>query len=584
MLPDSDGITIPGVVPPGGIGVVNALLDALPTGAYLCDTDGLIVYYNRQAVALWGRAPKLRDPGDRFCGASRLYHSDGTPIQHDTCWMALALRDRTEYWGKELVIEQPGGQRRTVLAHANVIRDEHARVVGAVNVLVDITERKQAEADIEFFTLHDPLTRLPNRLLLLDRLHHAMAACARRPQKGAVLFLDLDNFKTINDTAGHFVGDQLLRQVGSRLADSVREGDTVGRFGGDEFVIILEGLSEKPHEAALQAEKVGEKILATLKRPFRVAGHTYHSTASMGIMLFGKNPRIKTVDDVMKRADLAMYQAKAQGRNTLCLFDPDMQATANARVELEAAMRIGLQRREFRPYFQPQVDAEGRLKGAEALMRWHHPQRGLILPAEFIPVAEDAGLIIPMGRLMLEAICTQLASWSKHPDTAHLTLAVNVSAREFHHRDFVKQVLDVIRTTGANPERITLELTESMLLTDVQDTVNKMAVLRLEGVNFSLDDFGTGYSSLNYLKRLPLSELKIAQSFIDDVLTDSSNGAIVRSMITLAQNLGLGVTAEGVETKAVRDYLQINGCSVFQGYLFAPALPIDELEILARQP
>ena len=445
----------------------------------------------------------------------------------------------------------------------------------------DISERKQAEADIQFFAMYDPLTRLPNRRLLLDRLQQAMAVCAGSRQKGAVLFLDLDNFKTLNDTAGHYVGDQLLQQVASRLSAAMRKGDMVGRFGGDEFVIILEGLSDKPDEAALQAEKVGEKILAMFQRPFRVAAYTHHSTVSIGIMLFGKNRKIRNVDDVMKRADLAMYQAKARGRNTLCLFDPDMQATVNARVALETAMREGLKRREFLPYFQPQVDSEGRLIGAEALARWQHPQRGLVSPAEFIPVAEATGLILPLGRYMLESVCAQLASWARHPETAELKLAVNISARQFLHPKFVSQVLEVIDQAGADPRMLRLELTESLLLEDVDDTIATMSALKEAGVGFSLDDFGTGYSSLYYLKRLPLDQLKIDQRFIGDVLSNANDAAIVRTMVVLAQSLGLDIISEGVETEAIRNFLADNDCYSYQGYFFGHPVPMEQFEALA---
>lgn len=443
----------------------------------------------------------------------------------------------------------------------------------------DITERKQAEIDIQRLALYDPLTLLPNRRLLLDRLHQAMAACTRSHEMGAVLFLDLDNFKTLNDTLGHDIGDQLLQQVASRLTASIREGDTVGRFGGDEFVVILERLSERTEEAAMQAEAVGEKILFSLNQPYWLSGnHEHHSTSSIGITLFGEHRAHDTADDVMKRADLAMYEAKDRGRNTLRLFDPAMQATINARSELESEMREGLQRQEFVPYYQPQMDAEGRLTGAEALMRWRHPRLGVISPADFIPVAEDTGLIVPLGRSMLEAVCAQLASWAERPETAHLSLAVNISARQFHHPAFVEQVLEVLDNSGANPEKLKLELTESMLLQDMEEAIIKMRVLKTRGVGFSLDDFGTGYSSLYYLRRLPLEQIKIDQRFISELHSDPSDAAIVRTIVILAGNLGLSAIAEGVETEAVREVLARQGCHAYQGYLFAPPLPIGKLE------
>ncbi|MEX0732667.1 MAG: EAL domain-containing protein [Aquisalimonadaceae bacterium] len=444
----------------------------------------------------------------------------------------------------------------------------------------DISGRKQAEEDIQFFALYDPLTRLPNRRLLQDRLQQALVAATRNRLNGAVLFLDLDNFKTLNDTLGHDEGDLLLQQVADRLTIGLRESDTVGRFGGDEFVVILGELDASAEQAALKAERIGKTILAALNQPYRLGGYQRQITPSIGITMFGQQG--DSANELMKRADFAMYQAKAGGRNTLRMFDPAMQATVNRRVELEADMREGLQRREFVPYYQPQVDDTGRLTGAEALARWQHAERGLISPAEFIPVAEETGLILPLGRHMLEAVCTQLAVWADRPDTADLSLAVNISARQFHHPDFVDGVLEVIDQTGANPERLKLELTESLLLEDVEDAITKMTALKDCGVRFSLDDFGTGYSSLYYLKRLPLEKLKIDQRFVRDVLTDAIDAAIVRTVIVLAQSLGLGVIAEGVETVQVRDFLGHHGCAHYQGFLFGYPEPIEQFEARMR--
>jgi diguanylate cyclase (GGDEF)-like protein/PAS domain S-box-containing protein len=445
-----------------------------------------------------------------------------------------------------------------------------------VGTLTDITARKAAEEKIELLAFYDPLTCLPNRRLLIDRLQQALVSSSRSGLSGALLFIDLDNFKTLNDTLGHDIGDQLLKKVAERLTASVREGDTVSRLGGDEFVVMLEDLSANAEEAATLAESVGEKILAALGHTYHLAGREHSSTPSIGVTLFAGQR--ESVDELLKRADLAMYQAKAAGRNTLRFFDPDMQAAVTARAVMEADLRQGLQNNEYFLHYQPQVDVHGRMTGAEALLRWQHPRRGLVPPAEFIPLAEETGLILPIGHWVLSTACTQLLAWASRPEMAHLTLAVNVSARQFRHPDFVEQVLAVLDYTGANPQKLKLELTESLLLDDVEDIIAKMTALKAHGVGFSLDDFGTGYSSLSYLKRLPLDQLKIDQSFVRDVLTDPDDAAIARTIVALAQSLRLDVIAEGVETEEQRDFLERNGCHAYQGYLFSRPLPLEAFE------
>ncbi|WP_295412788.1 EAL domain-containing protein, partial [uncultured Thiodictyon sp.] len=393
---------------------------------------------------------------------------------------------------------------------------------------------------------------------------------------GALMFVDLDNFKVLNDTLGHSVGDLLLQQVAGRLLDCVRESDTVARLGGDEFVVMLEGLSERTEAAAAKAQGIGVKLLAALNEPYELAGYRCHSTASLGIALIAD--RHTPVEDLLKQADLAMYQAKAAGRNTLRFFNPDMQAALEARSALETQLRDGLRDGQFLLYYQAQVDGAGDLTGAEALVRWQHPQRGLVAPGEFIPLAEETGLILPLGRWVLESACAQLAAWAHQPPRAHLTLAVNVSARQFRDPGFVDQVRAALAASGADPHRLKLELTESLLLEDVTDTIAKMTALKSLGLGFSLDDFGTGYSSLSYLKRLPLDQLKIDQSFVRDALDNPNDAAIIRAILALAPNLNLTVIAEGVETPAQRAFLIASGCRAFQGYLFgrpgpAAALP-----------
>ncbi len=445
----------------------------------------------------------------------------------------------------------------------------------------DITKRKISEEEINSLAFYDPLTHLPNRRLLLNRLEQALASSARSERYGALLFIDLDNFKTLNDTLGHDIGDLLLQQVAQRLVACVREGDTVSRLGGDEYVVILEGLSSNIHESAAQAKTVGEKIIGALNNIYHLAKYVHHNTPSIGIALFADQQG--SVDDLMKWADLAMYQAKAAGRNTLRFFDPEMQAVITTRAALEDDLREAVLKNQFVLYYQAQVEGEGHLTGVEALLRWQHPQRGLVSPLEFIPLAEDRGLILPIGRWVLETACAQLVAWAVRPEMAHLMVAVNVSSRQFRQPDFVDQVLAVLDDTGANPERLKLELTESLLVDDVEDVIIKMTALKRKGVSFSLDDFGTGYSSLSYLKRLPLDQLKIDQGFVRDILTDPDDAAISKMVIALAKSMGLSVIAEGVETEAQREFLARFDCHNYQGYLFSRPLPLEEFEKLVKR-
>ncbi len=479
----------------------------------------------------------------------------------------------------ELHIRDQGEQQLWIALSGAPFFDDRGGFAGYRGVGRDITGRKRAEREIERLAFYDALTGLPNRRLLIDRLKTALATSHRRANHGALLFIDLDNFKTLNDTLGHDVGDQLLRQVAQRLSTCVRGVDTVARLGGDEFVVMLEELSAAPVEAGQQADSVGKKILASLNQHFELAGQEHHSSPSIGLTLF--NDQTQSVDELLKRADLAMYQAKSAGRNTLRFFDPDMQAAATARAAMEADLRQSLQRQELLLHYQPVVDDAGRITGVEALLRWRHPQRGLVSPGEFIAVAEQSGLILGLGQWVLESACAQLVGWNGSPATRSLSIAVNVSARQFRHPEFARQILALLRETGANPYRLKLELTESLLLADINDAIQKMTELRSIGVSFALDDFGTGYSSLSYLKRLPLDQLKIDQSFVRDVLTDPNDAAIARTILTLADSLDLAVVAEGVETAGQRDFLQRAGCKAFQGYLFGRPGPLDHLALTA---
>ena len=462
------------------------------------------------------------------------------------------------------------------------VQTEDGKVTHYVSTLTDITQRKAAEDEIRHLAFYDPLTRLPNRRLLLDRLHQALLTSRRTRRQGALMFIDLDNFKLINDTMGHDKGDMLLQQVAQRLVATVRQGDTVARLGGDEFVVVLENLSPQPHEAAKQAEVVAEKALLSLAQPCLLAGIEVKNSCSIGVVLFTDDNA--NADDLMKHADLAMYQAKEAGRNTLRFFDPEMHAAVVKRVALEKDLRKGLREGQLVLYYQAQVDALDRVLGAEALVRWHHPQLGMISPGDFIPLAEDSGLILPLGQWVLNAACEQLARWAQVPAHATLTLAVNVSGRQMHQPDFVAQVLETLERTGANPRRLKLELTESLLLDNQEDAITKMTALKAYGVGFSLDDFGTGYSSLAYLRRLPLSQLKIDGSFVHDLVNEPRATAIVRTIVTLADSLGLQVIAEGVETPEQRDCLARNGCHTCQGYLFGRPGPVEALNIYDTAP
>lgn len=444
-----------------------------------------------------------------------------------------------------------------------------------LSVTRDISEAKSAEQKIRSLAFYDPLTGLPNRRLLMERLRQAMAACSRKKRNGALLFIDIDNFKTLNDTLGHNTGDKLLQEAAHRLSGCVREFDTVARLGGDEFVVVLEDLSEHPQDAANQAEVVARKILASVSNTYLLAGSERYSTSSVGITIFsGQEDKI---DDLLQQADIAMYQSKTAGRNTLRFFAPRVQAAINARAAMEDELREAIRLQQFVLCYQPQIEG-GRLVGAEALIRWRHPSRGTLAPGLFIPLAEETLQILPLGEWALETACRQIAVWAKRPGTAGIKIAVNISPRQLLQQDFVAMVISVLDRTGAKPENLTLELTESMMLDNVEEIIAKMTALRSHGLRFSLDDFGTGYSSLSYLKRLPFDELKIDLTFVRDILSNLMTRAIAQTVISLGQALGIAVTAEGVETEEQRVLLARLGCHRFQGYLISPALPIDQFE------
>ena len=443
--------------------------------------------------------------------------------------------------------------------------------------LVDLSQRKQAEAQIRWLAFYDTLTQLPNRRMLLDQLEAALPRAHTDGTEGALLLLDIDNFKALNESQGHQHGDQLLRLVATRLSGTISHRHVLARQGGDEFAVVIDGLSGD--DAAQQTEQLGLALLQAFRTPFQLGGQELHVTISMGAALFGKEIGL-TVDELFTRADLALYQAKKQGRASLQFFEPGMQQAVSARVELEKDLRLALERHEFDLYYQPQVQGQ-EVVGAEALLRWKHPQKGFISPGLFVPAAEESGLILQVGEWVLYAACRQLATWAHNPALAHLSMSVNVSPRQFFQADFVAQVQQALEVTGARADRLDLELTEGMLLTDVDGTIQKMRKLRAMGVSFSLDDFGTGYSSLSYLKRLPLDKLKIDQGFVREVLTSAHDASIARTIVALGHSLGLRVVAEGVETEAQRNFLFNIGCDFWQGYFFSRPVPQAEFEAWA---
>ncbi len=444
----------------------------------------------------------------------------------------------------------------------------------------DITARKAAEDEIEHLAFYDTLTQLPNRQLLMDRLQAALSDDNRATGVGALMFIDLDHFKVLNDTQGHAKGDLLLQLVAARLSCNMRHGDTVARLGGDEFVVLLQDAGENYPDARSRAQVVGNKLLAAVGEPAELAGYLHHGTCSIGITLFGNADH--TLGDILKQTDLAMYRAKAEGRNAACFYDPQMQAAATAHATLVTRLRSALANHELVLHYQPQVGPRGQMVGVEALMRWNSPHSGLVMPQDFIGQAEESGLILPMGQWALRAACAQLVQWAACPATAHFSIAVNVSARQFRHPEFVDGVMAAIADSGVDASRLKLELTESLLAADMDVTISKMGQLKDIGVTLSIDDFGMGYSGLSYLKYLPLDQIKIDRSFVKDVLTDRNDAAIVRTIIGLAHGLALGVMAEGVETEGQRQFLADHGCHCYQGYLFCKPLPIDELDRFIR--
>jgi diguanylate cyclase (GGDEF)-like protein/PAS domain S-box-containing protein len=517
-------------------------------------------------------------PAD-FSGPIRAWSDHIHPAERERVvgHIRSAIAGGGDDWMDEYRFLRKDGPAAFVLDRGYITRDAAGRATRMIGAMVDLTERRQAEHRIEYLAYYDVLTELPNRQLLMERLQRALGDSAKCRSASALFFIDLDNFKSLNDTLGHAVGDQLLKQAAQRLRGCLSRHDTVARFGGDEFVVLLEGLSKDFGQAGAQARRVGERMLATLRQPYQLGQYCHHSTASIGIVLF--NDAVDDTGELLKRADMAMYQAKHAERGTLCFFNPDMQAALAARMRLEHDLRQALQHceHELDLHYQPQIDRKGQVTGVEALVRWRHPTRGMIPPVEFIPLAEETGLVVALGQWVLKKACSQLLVWAADPATARIEIAVNVSARQLHHPQFVAQVLELVTVAGIDARLLKLELTETSLLENVDETIAKMHALKTHGVSFALDDFGTGYSSLAYLKQLPLDMLKIDRSFVLDLLTNQNDAVIARTIIALGRSLGLRVLAEGVELAAQRDFLFEHGCDAYQGFLYAPALPAGAL-------
>ncbi|MFH0934138.1 MAG: EAL domain-containing protein, partial [Pseudomonadota bacterium] len=552
---------------------IAAVAFSSQSGMVITDAQAHIVRVNPAFTRLTGYSEEEvigRKPGLLRSGR----HDE---LFYQRMWDALLGKG---YWQGEIWNKRKNGQVYAEMLTITAINDPDGRPTHFVGSFTDITESKAAEAEIHRLAYYDALTTLPNRRLLQDRLSQAIAATARSGLYGAIFFIDLDNFKALNDTRGHDVGDQLLLEVAQRLCAVVREGDTVARLGGDEFVVLLEDIGADPGEAAALAKQVGDKLREAIDLPFALNGYEYLCKLSIGVSLFHAQD---TVENLLKHADLALYQAKNAGRNTLRFFDPAMQAALEKRNAMETELQQALKLDQLVLHYQPQVDAARRVVSVEALLRWQHPQRGLLLPDEFIGVAEDTGLILPIGKWVLDTACAQLKKWENDARTKSMQIAVNVSSRQFRQADFVGQVQDVLVCSGVDPSLLKLELTESLVLEDVTEAIAKMNAIKQLGIHFSMDDFGTGYSSLSYLAQLPIAQLKIDRSFVCNLPGNSNDELITRTIISMGKGLAMHVIAEGVETEAQREFLEAHGCNAYQGYLFGQPLPALELEaLLAR--
>ena len=543
------------------------LLDKAQDAILVADLNQRIVYWNKGAERLYGWTSEQvigRHTEDLF-----QYQAGDLRERID-----LVLRDGE--WSGEIFQTCSDGRKLIVESRCTLVKGDDGNPHSVLAINTDITIRKAHEARIHHLAFYDVVTGLPNRQLLRDRLAEKLATSPSQANIGVLFYIDLDDFKTLNDTMGHDAGDALLQQVALRLRSCLRPGDTVARFGGDEFVVMLEGFSEDAETAASVARIVAKKILGAFFTPFVIGTYESETAASIGATLFSGGS--DTVDQLLKQTDLAMYRAKTEGRSRVCFFNPLMQTEVDARAALRSDLRRALQNGEFQLHYQPQIDSDGVVKGTEALLRWFHPQRGRVPPDEFIPLAEQAGLIVELGGWVLRTACQQLAVWASNPSLQGLTIAVNVSVRQFLDPQFVTLVRDTLRASGADPQRLKLEITESSTMEKISDVIAIMTDLKLDGVSFALDDFGTGYSSLSHLQHLPLDQLKIDRSFVNNVLSHAKDASIARTIIMLGRNLGLAVIAEGVETDEQRAFLEGEGCHLYQGFLYSPALASQKFE------
>ncbi|MDR2838178.1 MAG: EAL domain-containing protein [Azonexus sp.] len=555
---------------------VSAIVFEAQDCIIITDHNKKIVRVNRAFTRLTGYAPEDvlgQDPSILSSGRhSRTFYQE--------MWKQLLLAGA---WSGEIWDRRKNGEVHPKWMTISVVRDEDGETTHYVAIASDMTERKKAEAEIHNLAFYDTLTGLPNRRLLMERFRAALALSARQNTWGAALFIDLDRFKVLNDTLGHSYGDQLLIQAAARIKSCIRETDTVARQGGDEFVVLLEGVGENQDETSRRVGMIAAKTCEALARPYELDNHIHHCPPSIGISLF-RGGGISG-EEVLQQADIAMYQAKADGGNAVRFFDPLMQQKVMARARLENDLRHAVAQGQLRLHYQLQVAAGQQPVGAEALVRWQHPQRGMVSPEQFIPLAEESALILEIGAWVLECAARQLWLWARQDDLRHLTLAVNVSARQFAQADFVNQVALVMQRYGIAPANLKLELTESLAAQDLQATINKMLALKKLGVQLAMDDFGTGYSSLSYLTQLPLDQIKIDRRFVQGITRSASDALLVQTIIDLAKNLQLAVIAEGVETAEQLAFLREKGCLAYQGYLFGHPLPVDEFEqSLAQAP
>ena len=539
-------------------------------GVMITDARNIILRVNKAFTTITGyQASEVIGKTPRILSSDRQDRHFYTAL-----WESI---NTTGSWKGQIWNKHKDGAEYPEQLAISTVKNNAGNIINYVATFTDITQSLAASEEIKNLAFYDSLTGLPNRRLLIDRLKQALVAAKRTRMHGALLFLDLDHFKTLNDTLGHDMGDVLLKQVAERISFCIREVDTAARLGGDEFVVMLENLAASSNSAAAKAETIGEKIMAHLNQPYQLDGHSHHSTPSIGVSLFSDVD--SSVDDLLKQADIAMYQAKTSGRNTLRFFNPIMQETINERVMLEKQLRIAIEEQQFQLFYQTQVNSSGQAVGAEALIRWIHPEQGMISPIKFIPLSEETGLILPIGEWVLETACAQLKIWQQSEHTKHLTLSVNVSYQQFSQETFEQRVQAIIQHHNIDPAGLKLELSESLLADNIEHLISTMSNLGKLGIQFSLDDFGTGYSSLQYLKVLPLHQLKIDQSFVRDISTDDNDKAIVCTIIAMAKNLDLEVIAEGVETDEQKQFLLDNDCKIYQGYLFSKPVSIDNINL-----